>query len=1022
MTDWEASSIRSTMDQGNDAGSSSSSGVNTDMSKRKYGNPHSPQKERTLLVTKNKKIRQSQACDRCRLKKVKCDGLKPSCSQCLKVNFQCRTSDRLTRRGFPRGYTEMLESEVVRLQKLLEDKSKGRDRTEDLVESRLGVELQATSPKYEGDNERSKTDGQSFSEPQFPFINDTFHYYNNYREEENYLGHCTWNILTNAFDQSNHAQLDTEWLSNSHISLITNFLQLEPKSFFFPKFLLVKYENNLVRLKRLVKAAIGDFNRFQNSLIPLLHPFDKWQSRLMSILKTTNTPDPIVLLTLLYIIQLNWSCLDESKLFQLTKMICSSSRTSLKNLQCLLFCSFYFMGSQVSNKIDDSKIWASELLHMAYAMVLDLGLYINSNRQIPMGKDQKSAANNIDGFSKEGSSHDVKIISFWSFQFLDSWWSLIQGLPKSNFLVDEFHPQSVASLKVPTLKPFTLLLSFTVESLDGCNLLHTLSSGNNNGKSKLVYLAESFRQLLVKWKLYHQLQDHEDDFDPEDTEISLSLTKPDVVEIQLTLFYLIITFFSDEKIDSNINHTSNENTMVNSNLEDTAYEIISLYYLLLMDQSHLEQPRQFNILHILPCSNRGIINSCLSTLNDWAMSPQDANELEGQLNWKYNKYQHLLTQWCQLYYIDEPNDPLLAKLVMSYKIHLKRGNRHSYIYPNKLEYLEKVEQYNNNNQAIGRSNLVRSNSNAIMDQFDMFAQMHSMKPIFNNIQLPDTQGQVQNQGAAQDKLQNENDINEKEEQLTQNDNNNIIDMSHYRSQILTEHDETDDGYAEDDDEDDDDDLRPLEIPFSTKRTGSLFQNKQNQPPLHRQEKQAQISNRRRTLDHIILENKDYNPEEQPAVKKTRKGSSSNKPITDLKNDIPTSEAMQNPSSSDGSNAFHNYSINPPRAGPTTSGSHSTANNSGGGILPPPPPPRHDTLFDHSMSMNSSTKTGSNHSTHTPQIIETPRAFVDMLLLQSSDQQRTIANPSPSCTSSNIDKHSSKVPTPSNVANDLYKGT
>lgn len=1019
MTDWDGNVISSSMDPGNDGGGSSSSGVNNDVVKRKYGNPHSPQKERTLLVTKNKKIRQSQACDRCRLKKIKCDGLKPSCSQCLKVNFQCRTSDRLTRRGFPRGYTEMLESEVVRLQKILEDKSHGK---EGVVDSQLGVELQAASPKYEGD----KADSQSFSEPQFPFINDTFHYYNNYREDENYLGHCTWNILTNTFSESKHPQLDTKWLNNSHISMTTDFLQLEPKSFFFPKFLLVKYENNLVRLKRLVKGAIADFNRFQNSLVPLLHPFDKWQSKFMSLLKGNNTPDPVVLLTLLYIIQLNWSCLDESRLFQLTKMICSSSKTSLKNLQCLLLGSSYFMGSQVSNKIDDFKIWASELLHMAYAMVLDLGLYINSNRQIPMVKDQKNSLvnNSIDGFSKEGSSHDVKIISFWSFQFLDSWWSLIQGLPKSNFLVDEFHPQSVASLKIPTLKPFTLLLNFTTESLDGCNLLHTLSSGNNNGKSKLVYLAESFRQLLVKWKLYHQLQDHEDDLDPEDTEISLSLTKPDVVEIQLTLFYLIISYFSDEKINKQTSN-ENENAMANSNLEDTAYEIISLYYLLLMDQSHLEQPRQFNILHVLPCPNKGIINSCLSTLNDWAMSPQDANELEGQLNWKYNKYQHLLTQWCQLYYIDEPNDPVLVKLALSYKIHLKRGNRHSYIYPNKLEYLEKVEQYNNNIQAIGRSNLVRSNSHAIMDQFNMFAELNSMKPIFNNTQiLPGNQEHVQTQEVAQDKAQNENGRSEKEEQLTQNDNNNIIDMSHYRSQILAEHDETDDGYAEDDDEDDEDDLRPLEIPFSTKRTGSLFQNKQNQPPLHHQQKQAQLSNRRRTLDHIILENKDYNLEEQqPAVKKARQGSSSNKPKKDLSHDTPRSESIQNPSSSsDASNAFHNYSINPSRvAGPPTNGSHSTATNSGGGILPPPPPPRHDTLFDHSMSMNSSTKTGSNHSTHTPQIIETPRAFVDMLLLQSSDQQRTV-NPSPGCTSSNIDKHSSKVATPSNVANDIYKGT
>lgn len=54
----------------------------------------------------------AQACDRCRSKKIRCDGKRPHCSQCAAVGFECKTSDKLSRRAFPRGYTESLEDRV----------------------------------------------------------------------------------------------------------------------------------------------------------------------------------------------------------------------------------------------------------------------------------------------------------------------------------------------------------------------------------------------------------------------------------------------------------------------------------------------------------------------------------------------------------------------------------------------------------------------------------------------------------------------------------------------------------------------------------------------------------------------------------------------------------------------------------------------------------------------------------------------------------------------------------------------
>ncbi|KIV97697.1 hypothetical protein PV10_01410 [Exophiala mesophila] len=76
----------------------------------------------------------AQACDRCRSKKIRCDGIRPTCTQCANVGFECKTSDKLSRRAFPRGYTESLEdrvrgleAEVKELKDLLDEKDEKID-------------------------------------------------------------------------------------------------------------------------------------------------------------------------------------------------------------------------------------------------------------------------------------------------------------------------------------------------------------------------------------------------------------------------------------------------------------------------------------------------------------------------------------------------------------------------------------------------------------------------------------------------------------------------------------------------------------------------------------------------------------------------------------------------------------------------------------------------------------------------------------------------------------------------------
>jgi hypothetical protein len=76
---------------------------------------------KVIKIGTSTQSRIAQACDRCRSKKIRCDGIRPTCTQCANVGFECRTSDKLSRRAFPRGYTESLEERVRALEAEIRD-------------------------------------------------------------------------------------------------------------------------------------------------------------------------------------------------------------------------------------------------------------------------------------------------------------------------------------------------------------------------------------------------------------------------------------------------------------------------------------------------------------------------------------------------------------------------------------------------------------------------------------------------------------------------------------------------------------------------------------------------------------------------------------------------------------------------------------------------------------------------------------------------------------------------------------
>ncbi|GKU03331.1 transcription factor [Fusarium langsethiae] len=73
--------------------------------------------------------RTGQACDRCKVRKIRCDALPEGCSHCANQNLECYVTDRVTGRTERRGYMQELEREkndmlshIRDLEKLLDNK------------------------------------------------------------------------------------------------------------------------------------------------------------------------------------------------------------------------------------------------------------------------------------------------------------------------------------------------------------------------------------------------------------------------------------------------------------------------------------------------------------------------------------------------------------------------------------------------------------------------------------------------------------------------------------------------------------------------------------------------------------------------------------------------------------------------------------------------------------------------------------------------------------------------------------
>ncbi|KAI6884397.1 hypothetical protein KC360_g4276 [Hortaea werneckii] len=84
--------------------------------------------------------RTGQACDRCKIRKIRCDATPGGCTPCRQNGSECRTTDRITGRQMARGQVEQLEHEVTGLKMwVAELQSQIRAQGQDPVASPAGV-------------------------------------------------------------------------------------------------------------------------------------------------------------------------------------------------------------------------------------------------------------------------------------------------------------------------------------------------------------------------------------------------------------------------------------------------------------------------------------------------------------------------------------------------------------------------------------------------------------------------------------------------------------------------------------------------------------------------------------------------------------------------------------------------------------------------------------------------------------------------------------------------------------------
>ncbi|KAF5872090.1 putative transcription factor cys6 protein [Botrytis fragariae] len=91
-------------------------GSNAPVAKHIKSEQHPEEFSNTVKKKLLASTRTGQACDRCKVRKIRCDGLAGGCSPCIQNHNECKTTDRITGRATSRGYVEGIEQQNRDLQ------------------------------------------------------------------------------------------------------------------------------------------------------------------------------------------------------------------------------------------------------------------------------------------------------------------------------------------------------------------------------------------------------------------------------------------------------------------------------------------------------------------------------------------------------------------------------------------------------------------------------------------------------------------------------------------------------------------------------------------------------------------------------------------------------------------------------------------------------------------------------------------------------------------------------------------
>lgn len=121
-------------------------------------------------------FRNVSACNRCRLRKNRCDQRLPSCASCAKAGVACVGYDPITKKEIPRSYVFYLETRVEQLESLLRSNSIEVPSADDLdLCSRPGVGGAPIKADNGYKNEPVDGDKREFAKPRNPTVDSLSH-------------------------------------------------------------------------------------------------------------------------------------------------------------------------------------------------------------------------------------------------------------------------------------------------------------------------------------------------------------------------------------------------------------------------------------------------------------------------------------------------------------------------------------------------------------------------------------------------------------------------------------------------------------------------------------------------------------------------------------------------------------------------------------------------------------------------------------------------------------------------------